>query len=51
MKILEIFAFILCLSLSFASIVEIPFQQKNINYTHLLCLKGRGLLDDFFISG
>lgn len=41
----------LCLTTAECSIASIPFQPKNVNYTHLLCLKALNKLDDFFITG
>lgn len=51
MKTLVLVIIALCLTLAQCSIASIQFQPKNVNYTHLLCLKGLGRLDEFFIVG
>ena len=51
MKLLAVVILVLSFSAALCSVSEIQFQPKNVNYTHLLCLKGLGRLDEFFIVG
>lgn len=47
----RILALLCFCSLSLCGLSDIPFQNRNIYSEHLLCLRNRGLLDEFFVAG